>query len=141
VQRKPDDAPSPQQPQGAHVDRLIQLLAAPAAATAGRDDAHTLLSSLGIPELLAVMEGVADCGYLSQLHARVSSWTNPFTAARLLSALYAIELVRMPQAAVATGQLKAAGLALDALPVRAQPTNDPRVRGLGSVLGRHILES
>ncbi|HEX8111216.1 MAG TPA: DUF4157 domain-containing protein, partial [Kofleriaceae bacterium] len=45
VQRKPDDAPSPQQPEGAHVDRLIQLLAAPAAATAGHDDAYTLLSS------------------------------------------------------------------------------------------------
>jgi hypothetical protein len=116
VQRKPDDAPSPQQPKGAHVDRLIQLLAAPAAATAGHDDAYTLLSSLGIPELLATMEAVADRGYLPQFHARVMSWTNPFTAARLLSALYAVELVRMPPAAVATGQLKAAGLALDALP-------------------------
>src|SRR5262249_37426957 len=52
--------------------------------------------------------------------ARVISWTNPFTAARLLSVLYAVELVRMPPAAVATGQLKAAGLALDALPQKQQ---------------------
>jgi len=116
VQRKPDDAPSPRQPEGAHVDRLIQLLAAPTAAVDGRDDAYTLLSSLGIPELLATMESVADRGYLPQLHARVMSWTNPFTAARLLSALYAVELVRMSPAAVVTEQLKAAGMALDLLP-------------------------
>lgn len=118
VQRKPDDAPSPQE--GAHVDRLIQLLAAPVAAAAGRDDAYTLLSSLGIAELLVVMEGIADRGYLPQLHARVTSWTNPFTAARLLSALYAVELVRVPPDAVATGQLKAAGMALDLLPHNQQ---------------------
>jgi hypothetical protein len=116
VQRKPDGALSPQNADGAHVDRLIQLLAAPATATAGRDEAYTLLLSLGIPELLAVMERVADCGYLPQLHARVSSWTNPFTTAGLLSALYAVELVRMPPSAVATEQLKAAGMALDRLP-------------------------
>jgi Domain of unknown function (DUF4157) len=116
VQRKPDDAPAPQQPEGAHVDRLIQLLAAPAPAAAGRDDAYMLLSSFSVPELLAVMEGVADRGYLPQLHTRVSSWTNPFTAAKLLSALYAVELVRAPPDAVATGQLKAAGMALDLLP-------------------------
>jgi hypothetical protein len=116
VQRKPDDAPAPRQPEDAHVDRLIQVLATPAAATAGHDDAYTLLSSLGIPELLATMEGVADCGYLPQLHTRVISWTNPFTAARLISALYAVELVRVPPAAVVTEQLKAAGKALDLLP-------------------------
>ncbi|HEX8106822.1 MAG TPA: DUF4157 domain-containing protein [Kofleriaceae bacterium] len=116
VQRKPDDVPSLQRPEGARVDRLIQLLAAPAAAAAGRDDVYMLLSSLGIPELLAVMEGVADRGYLPQLHARVSSWTNPISVARLLSALYAVELVRVPPDAVATGQLKAAGMALDLLP-------------------------
>jgi hypothetical protein len=75
-----------------------------------------LLSSLSIPELLAVMDGVADCGYLPQLHARVSSWTNAITAARLLSALYAVELVRLPPTSIATGQLKAAGMALDLLP-------------------------
>src|SRR5262249_37811789 len=57
VQRKPGDAPSPQQLEGAHVGRLIQLLAAPAAATAGHDGAYMLLSSLGIPELLATVEG------------------------------------------------------------------------------------
>jgi len=116
VQRKPGDAPSSKQPEGGHVDRLIQLLAAPTAVIAGRDDVYTLLSSLNIPDLLAVMEGGADCGYLPQLHARVISWKNPFTVARLLSALYAVELVRVPQAAIATGQLKAAGTALDLLP-------------------------
>ena len=115
VQRKPDDAQSSQQPASAHVDRLIQLLAAPAPA-AVRDDAYTLLLSLNMPELLATMEGIADCGYLPQLHARVSSWANPFTTAGLRSALYAVELVRMPPSAVETGQLKAAGMALDVLP-------------------------
>jgi hypothetical protein len=116
VQHKPDDALSPPQPEGGHVDRLIKLLAGPSPATAGRDDAYMLLSSLSIPELLAVMESVADCRYLPQLHARVSSWTNPVTAARLLSALYAVELVRVPPTSIATGQLKAAGMALDLLP-------------------------
>jgi hypothetical protein len=116
VQRKPDDAPSPQRPDGGHVDQLIKLLSAPSPATAGRDDAYMLLSSLNIPELLAVMEGVADCGYLPQLHGRVSSWTNPTAAARLLSALYAVEFVRIPPMSIATGQLKAASMALDLLP-------------------------
>jgi len=60
VQRKPDDAPSPPQPAGSHVDRLIQLLATPP--TAGHDDVYTLLLSLTMPELLATMEGTADCG-------------------------------------------------------------------------------
>jgi Domain of unknown function (DUF4157) len=114
VQRKPGDTASLQQPAGAHVDRLIQLLAVPPAAE--RDDVYTLLLSLNMPELLATMEGVADCGYLPQLRARVSGWTNPFTTAGLRSALYAVELVRMSPSAVATEQLKAAGMALDVLP-------------------------
>jgi uncharacterized protein DUF4157 len=114
VQRKPGDASSPQQPAGTHVDRLIQLLATPPAA--GHDDVYTLLLSLNMPELLATMEGVADCGYLPQLRARVNSWTNPFTTAGLRSALYAVELVRMSPSTIATEQLKAAGLALDVLP-------------------------
>ncbi len=114
VQRKPDEATSPHQPAGTHVDRLIQLLATPPAA--GRDDVYTLVLSLNMPELLATMEGVADCGYLPQLRARVSGWTNPFTTAGLRSALYAVELVRMSPSAIATEQLKAAGMALDVLP-------------------------
>src|SRR5690349_9684334 len=68
VQRKPGDTAPQQQPAGTHVDRLIQLLAVPPAA--GRDDVYTLLLSLSMPELLATMEGVADCGYLPQLRAR-----------------------------------------------------------------------
>jgi hypothetical protein len=95
---------------------LIKLLAASSPATTGRDDAYMLLSSLSIPELLALIEGVADCGYLPQLHARVISWTNPFTLARLLSALYAVEFVRVSPTSIATGQLKVAGMALDLLP-------------------------
>jgi hypothetical protein len=51
VQRKPDETQSPQHPEIAQVDRLIQLLAAPVAVPAGRDDAHMLLSSLSIPRV------------------------------------------------------------------------------------------
>jgi hypothetical protein len=69
-----------------------------------------------VPDLLATMDGVADTGCLSQLHARVISWTNPFSAARLLSALYAVELVRQPPSSVVPGQLNAAGMALDVMP-------------------------
>jgi hypothetical protein len=114
VQRKPGGTASLQQPGGTHADRLIQLLVVPPAA--GRDDAYTLLLSLSMPELLATMESVADCGYLPQLRARVSGWTNPFTTAGLRTALYAVELVRMPPSAIAIEQLKAAGMALDVLP-------------------------
>ena len=114
VQCKTDDTPSPQQPAGSHVDRLIQLLATPP--TAGHDDVYTLLLSLTMPELLATMEGTADCGYLPQLRARVTGWKNPFTSPRVLSALYVVELVRLSPSAVATEQLKAAGMALDVLP-------------------------
>ena len=114
MQCKTDDAPSPQQPAGSHVDRLIQLLATPP--TAGHDDVYTLLLSLTMPELLATMEGTADCGYMPQLRARVTGWTNPFTSPRVLSALYVVELVRLSPSAVATEQLKAAGMALDVLP-------------------------
>jgi hypothetical protein len=118
VQRKPDDALSPPQPAGSHVDHLIQLLATPP--TAGHDDVYTLLLSLTMPELLATMESTADCGYLPQLRARVTSWKNPFTSPRVLSALYVVELVRVPPSAIATEQLKAAGIALDVLPQEEQ---------------------
>jgi hypothetical protein len=124
VQRKPGEAPAtgsaPEPPQGSNVARLIQLLAAPAPAPGGHDDVYTLLSGLSMPDLLATMDGVADAGRLSQLHARVISWTNPFSAARLLSALYAVELVRQSPSSVVPGQLNAAGMALDVLPHHQQ---------------------
>jgi hypothetical protein len=121
VQRKsPDDAhgaePAPKPPQVANIARLIQLLAAPPPASGGHDDVYTLLFGLSMPDLLAAMDGAADAGHLPQLHARVTTWTNPFFVAKLLSALYAVELVRVPPSAVLNAQLNAAGMALDLLP-------------------------
>ncbi len=111
VQRKPGAGADAASASAAQADRdhaahLIQLLTS--SPSAGGDPVATYLNTLDTPVLLATIGGAADCGYLPQLHARLTS-ARPF----LLAALYAVELARVAPVAPNHPLLQRAGAALD----------------------------
>jgi hypothetical protein len=117
VQR--DDKQGPPRVQStSRVDRLIHLLTItpPARGVDDWDEAYAFLNALSLPDLLATMSGAADRGYLPALLARKSSANSYSGAARLLSALYAVELARAVPSNVTHEQLNRAGVILDQIP-------------------------
>ncbi len=117
VQRDTRQEP-PRAQENARVDRLIHLLTTtpPARGVDDWDEAYAFLNALSLPDLLATMSGAADRGCLTALLARKSSANSYGGAARLLSALYAVELSRAAPSSVTNEQLNRAGVILDQIP-------------------------
>lgn len=117
VQRDAKQEP-PRPQENSRVDRLIHLLTTtpPARGVDDWDEAYAFLNALSLPDLLATMDGAADRGYLPALLARKSSANSYDGAARLLSALYAVELARAAPSSVTNEQLNRAGVILDQIP-------------------------
>jgi hypothetical protein len=101
VQRDAKQGP-PRAQENSRVDRLIHLLTTtpPARGVEDWDEAYAFLNPLSLPDLLATMSGAADRGYLPALLARSSSANSYYNAARMLSALYAVELARSAPSSV-----------------------------------------
>lgn len=116
VQRDGKHVP-PRQPQNSLVDRLIELLTTtpPVAGVGDYDEAFAFLNGLSMADMLATMSGAADRGYLAPLLAR-SSAAGAYDRARLMSALYAVELARAAPSSVNHEQLNSAGVELDQIP-------------------------
>ena len=117
VQRDGKQGP-PRPQENSRVDRLIHLLTTtpPARGAEDWDEAYAFLNPLSIPDLLATMSGAADRGYLPALLSRSSSAKSYYNAARVLSALYAVELSRTASSSVTNEQLNRAGVILDQIP-------------------------
>jgi hypothetical protein len=103
--------------QSSRVDRLIHLLTATPVVSGPEeyDEAYAFLAGLSMPDLLATMSGAADRGYLPQLIARSGS-AAAYGRARLLSALYAVELARVAPSSLSNKRLHQAGVELDQIP-------------------------
>ena len=99
------------------VDRVIQLFTTTPAVTGAEsyDDAYAFLNGLSMPDLLATMSGAADRGFLPQLIARSGS-AAAYGRARLMSALYAVELARVTPSSLSQDRLNQAGVELDQIP-------------------------
>jgi hypothetical protein len=96
--------------QGAsRVEKLIELLHG---STAQTDDAFAYLNGMSLADMLTTISGAADRGYLARLIAR-SSGANAYDRARIMSAVYAVELARAAPSSVPPEQLNAAGVHLE----------------------------
>jgi hypothetical protein len=117
VQRDGKQGPPQRAPENSRVDRLIHLLTTtpPARRVDDWDEAYAFLNALSMPDLLATMSGAADRGHLPALLARSSS-ASAYDGARLLSALYAVELARAAPSSVTNEQMNRAGVILDQIP-------------------------
>lgn len=104
-------------PEHSRVGRLIELLNTPdpVAGVGDYDGAFAFLNGLSMADLLATISGAADCGYLAPLlaHSYVAS---AYDRARLMSALYAVELAGAAPSRVNHEELNRAGVELDQIP-------------------------